>query len=93
MSQVSIRIPTPLRSLTGGAADVSVDADTVGAALQAVEAQHEGLKGRLLTAEGELRGFVNVFLGDDDIRTLDGLGTAVADGASISVLPAVAGGR
>ncbi|MEO1366118.1 MAG: ubiquitin-like small modifier protein 1 [Acidobacteriota bacterium] len=93
MSHVSIRIPTPLRSLTGGAADVAVEADTVGAALQAVEAQYEGLEGRLLTADGELRGFVNVFLGDDDIRTLDGLATAVDDGASISVLPAVAGGR
>lgn len=93
MSLVSIRIPTPLRALTGGAADVDVEAETVGSALQAIEKLHGGLKGRLLTADGELRGFVNVFLGDEDIRNLDGLATAVSPGASISVLPAVAGGR
>ena len=93
MSLVSIRIPTPLRALTGGAADVEVEAQTVGSALVAAEKLHEGLKGRLLTEDGELRGFVNVFLEDDDIRTLDGLATEVKEGASISVLPAVAGGR
>ena len=93
MSEVSVRIPTPLRTLTGGAGKITVQASTVGDALKHLEEQHSDLKGRVLDADGNLRGFVNVFLGDTDIRRLEGLETAVGAGSTIAVLPAVAGGR
>jgi molybdopterin synthase sulfur carrier subunit len=89
---VSIRIPTTLRTLTGGSSDVVVEGATVGDALEALDAAHPGFRDRLLDDEGNLRRFVNVFLADDDVRYLDGLGTVVPDGATISIIPAVAGG-
>jgi molybdopterin converting factor small subunit len=92
MSTVTIRIPTPLRPSTGGASDVVVEAATVRDALRTLEARFGDLQGRVLAPEGELRGFVNVFVGDTDVRRLAGLDTPLDDGVSISVLPAVAGG-
>jgi molybdopterin synthase sulfur carrier subunit len=89
---VSIRIPTTLRTLTGGSAEVVVEGATVGDALSALDAAHPGFKDRLLDDEGNLRRFVNVFLADDDVRYLDGLATAVPEGGTISIIPAVAGG-
>jgi sulfur-carrier protein len=89
---VSIRIPTTLRTLTGGVSEVEVDGATVGEALAALDAAHPGFNDRLFDADGTLRRFVNVFLADDDVRYLDGVGTAVADGQTISIIPAVAGG-
>ncbi|MBS1838641.1 MAG: MoaD/ThiS family protein [Actinobacteria bacterium] len=88
---VTIRIPTTLRTLTGGASTVEVEGTTVGEALANLDAAHPGFADRLFDADG-LRRFVNVFLADDDVRYLDGVDTAVADGAEISIIPAVAGG-
>jgi molybdopterin converting factor small subunit len=89
---VSIRIPTTLRTLTAGSSEVQVEGATVGEVLDALEAAHPGFKERLLDEQGGLRRFVNVFVADDDVRYLDGLGTPVPDGETVSIIPAVAGG-
>jgi molybdopterin synthase sulfur carrier subunit len=89
---VTIRIPTPMRNLTGGESTVSVDASTVAEAIKALDAAHPGVSERVLDDTGALRRFVNVYVGDEDVRFLDGLATPVSDGASISIIPAVAGG-
>jgi molybdopterin synthase sulfur carrier subunit len=89
---VTIRIPTTLRTLTGGSSAVEVDGATVGEALSNLDGAHPGFKDRLFDEDGNLRRFVNVFLADDDVRYLDGVGTPVTDGAEISIIPAVAGG-
>lgn len=87
-----IRIPTPLRNLTGNTAEVSVSASTVGEALQALEQQHNGIRARICDEQGNVRRFVNVFLNDEDIRFLDNLNTPLKDGDSLSIVPAIAGG-
>ncbi|HTW10784.1 MAG TPA: ubiquitin-like small modifier protein 1 [Acidimicrobiales bacterium] len=87
-----VRIPTQLRSLVGGAGEVTVDGETVGDALKALDVAHPGLAERLFDESGNLRRFVNVFLGEEDVRFLDGLSTPVPAGSIISVVPAVAGG-
>jgi molybdopterin converting factor small subunit len=92
MSQVQIRIPTQLRTLTGGTAEVVVEADTVGGALKALDGQHPGFADRLFDEQGKLRRFVNVFVAEEDIRFLDGLDTQLAPGQVVSIVPAVAGG-
>jgi molybdopterin synthase sulfur carrier subunit len=89
---VTIRIPTQLRTLTGGAGEVRVDGATVGEALKALDAAHPGMADRLFDEGGSLRRFVNVFLTDEDVRFLEGLATPVADGQTLSIVPAVAGG-
>jgi molybdopterin synthase sulfur carrier subunit len=89
---VTVRIPTQLRELSGGASEVEVDAGTVGAVLAAVDSAHPGFKERLYDDSGELRRFVNVFVAEEDIRFLDGLETPVPDGETVSIVPAVAGG-
>ena len=89
---VSVRVPTQLRSLTGGAGEVQVEGATVGEALKALDAAHPGFAERLFDPGGELRRFVNVFVADEDVRFLEGLVTPVVDGQVISVVPAVAGG-
>jgi molybdopterin synthase sulfur carrier subunit len=89
---VSVRIPTTLRTLTGGQAEVSVDGSTVGEVLKALDAAHAGFVERILDDEGGLRRFVNVFVADDDVRFLQGLETPVPDGAEVAIIPAVAGG-
>ncbi|HVM39218.1 MAG TPA: ubiquitin-like small modifier protein 1 [Acidimicrobiia bacterium] len=89
---VSVRIPTPLRSLTGGASEVTVEGSTVAEVLKQLEAQHPGFGERLFDDEGQLRRFVNVFVADEDIRFLSGLDTPVTDGQTVSIIPAVAGG-
>lgn len=89
---VTIRIPTQLRNLTGGAGEVTVEATTVGEALRALDGAHAGMAERLFDDGGELRRFVNVFLADEDVRFLQGLATPVTDGQTLSVVPAVAGG-
>ena len=88
---VTVKIPTQLRAATGGESDVEVDGSTVGEALDAVYSQHDGLRDRI-TEDGELRRFVNVYVSGEDIRFQDGLDTPVADGAEVTILPAVAGG-
>jgi molybdopterin converting factor small subunit len=89
---VTVRIPTQLRSLSDGAAEVTVDGDTVGVVLAGLEAAHAGFRERLFGADGQLRRFVNVFVADEDVRFLKGLDTTVASGQTVSIIPAVAGG-
>ena len=89
---VRVRTPTQLRPLAGGAGEVEVDGATVGEALKALDASYPGFAERLFDEAGDLRRFVNVFMGEEDIRFLEGLGTPVAAGAVVSVVPAVAGG-
>jgi sulfur-carrier protein len=89
---VKVRIPTQLRGLAGGAGEVEVEGATVGEALKALDAAHPGFAERIFDEGGNLRRFVNVFMGEEDIRFLEGLETPVAPGAVVSVVPAVAGG-
>ena len=89
---VSVRIPTILRTYTGGESEVSAEGDTLAAVLDDLDASYSGIKGRILDDAGALRRFVNVYVGNDDVRFLDDLATATPDGAQISVIPAVAGG-
>lgn len=89
---VTVRVPTTLRTLTGGASEVELDGATVGDVLGALEAKHPGFSERILDADGGLRRFVNVFVADDDVRFLDGLATPVPDGETVAIIPAVAGG-
>ncbi|MCB0830042.1 MAG: MoaD family protein [Solirubrobacterales bacterium] len=88
---VTVKIPTQLRATTGGQADLSAEGSTVGEVLDAVFAEHGDLRDRI-TENGELRRFVNVYVGGEDIRFGEGLATAVSDGAEVTILPAVAGG-
>jgi molybdopterin synthase sulfur carrier subunit len=88
----TIRIPTQLRELAGGQAEVEVEGATVAELLAALDAAHPGFGERLHDGSGELRRFVNVFVADEDIRFLDGVDTAVAPGQVVSIIPAVAGG-
>ncbi len=88
----TVRVPTTLRTLTAGASEVHVEAGTVGHVLDGLESSHPGFKERLLDDDGGLRRFVNVFVADDDVRFLQGMDTPVPDGATVSIIPAVAGG-
>jgi molybdopterin converting factor small subunit len=89
---VTVRIPTQLRTLAGGNATVPVTGSTVSEVLKELEAAHPGFQDRLFDESGRLRRFVNVFVAEEDIRFLDGLDTPVADGTTVSIVPAVAGG-
>jgi molybdopterin synthase sulfur carrier subunit len=88
---VTVKIPTQLRSATGGEATASVEGETVGEVLDALYDKFGELRSRI-TEDGGLRRFVNVYVGGEDIRFLDGLDTPVADGQEVTILPAVAGG-
>ena len=89
---VTVRIPTQLRELSGGAAELTVEGGTVSEVLEQLEAAHPGFAERLYDEQGQLRRFVNVFVADEDIRFLQGLDTPTADGTTVSIVPAVAGG-
>ena len=89
---VEVRLPTVLRSQAGGASVVSVDGSTIGEVLGKLVAQYPGMSGQILTKDGTLHKFVNVYVDDDDVRYLNGLETPTPDGAEVSILPAVAGG-
>ena len=89
---VSVRIPTILRTYTGGESEVSADGDTLAAVLDDLDSTYSGIKGRIVDEKGDLRRFVNVYVGNDDVRFLDDLATPTPDGTQISVIPAVAGG-
>jgi molybdopterin converting factor small subunit len=89
---VSVRIPTILRSYTGGESEVSATGATLAEVLDDLDASYAGIKGRIVDESGELRRFVNVYVGNDDVRFLEHLETPTPDGAQISVIPAVAGG-
>jgi molybdopterin converting factor small subunit len=90
---VTVKIPTQLRAVTGGEAETKAEGGTVAEVLESLYETHgEELRGRLSGDDGGLRRFVNVYLGGEDIRFLEGLETAVPDGAELTILPAVAGG-
>ena len=90
---ISVRIPTPLRRVTNGADRVAAEGDTLAQIIDSLESQHPGIKGRLCDEEGELRNFVNVYVNGEDVRFLQGLGTATKIGDEVSIVPAVAGGK
>jgi molybdopterin converting factor small subunit len=89
---VSVRIPTILRTYTDGAAEVSGEGGTLREVLQKLDVDYPGIGGRILDETGKIRRFVNVYVGEEDVRFVDGLDTATPDGVQISVIPAVAGG-
>lgn len=89
----TVRLPAQLRLVTGGESALEVEPGTVRELIEALEKQHPGIGDRLLDESGGLRRFVNVFVDDEDVRFLDGLDTTVPDGASVSIVPAVAGGQ
>lgn len=89
---VTVKIPTQLRSLTGGASEVSADGSDVKSVISDLETNHPGFQERILDDSGDLRRFVNVYVNDEDIRFLDGLATPIPEGALLSIIPAVAGG-
>jgi len=89
---VSVRIPTPLRSLTNGQAEVSVEGKNVREIIENLEQAYNGIKERICDEEGNLRRFVNLYLNDEDIRFLQNLDTEISDGDGLSIVPAIAGG-
>jgi molybdopterin converting factor small subunit len=89
---VKVKVPTQLRTLTDGASEVSGTGDDIGALIKDLDARHPGFGERLLDDSGQLRRFVNIYLNDEDVRFLDGLGTTLPSGAQVSIIPAVAGG-
>ncbi len=89
---VQVRIPTILRYYTEGASEVTADGDTLAEVLENLEANHNGIKARGLDDSGEIRRFVNVYVGNDDVRFLEGLDSNTPAGTQISIIPAVAGG-
>jgi sulfur-carrier protein len=89
---VRIRVPGPLRRLCGGESEVTVDGDTVSAALEDLEKRYPGFYDRLYDGDGKLRQFINVYVNDSDIRFSQGLDTPVGERDEVSIVPAVAGG-
>ena len=89
---IALKVPTILRTYTGGVADVTVNGATLADALADLDAQYPGIGTRVLDDSGKLRRFVNVYVNDDDVRFLQDLDTPTPDGTSISIIPAVAGG-
>jgi molybdopterin synthase sulfur carrier subunit len=89
---VSVRVPTILRTYTGGESEVTAEGATLAEVLDHLESSYTGIKARILDDNGALRRFVNVYVGNDDVRFLDDLATPTPDGTQVSVIPAVAGG-
>ena len=89
---IEVRIPTILRTYTGGDSEVSAEGATLAEVLDDLDRNYAGIKGRILDEAGQLRRFVNVYVGNEDVRFLDNLGTETPDGVQVSVIPAVAGG-
>jgi molybdopterin synthase sulfur carrier subunit len=89
---VSVRVPTILRTYTSGESEVKASGETLADVLDDLDASYSGIKARILDDNGELRRFVNVYVGNDDVRFLDNLATPTPEGTQISVIPAVAGG-
>lgn len=89
----TVRIPTPLRRLTNGQAEVSADGETVAAVIEDLEANYPGLKTRICDDDGNIRRFVNIYVNDEDVRFLNGKETKVSPGDAVSIIPAIAGGN
>jgi MoaD family protein len=92
MSNIIVRIPVPLRPFVDDAAVLDAEAETVGAALEQIGASYPGFLQRIVVDASELRPYVNVFVGSDNVRSISGLETPVSDGDIVSIIPAVAGG-
>ncbi len=90
---VKVRIPTPLRSLTSGSEEVTVEGGSIKEVVDNLETQHNGFKERLCDENGKIRRFINIYLNDEDIRFKDNQDTQVSDGDQISIVPAIAGGK
>ena len=88
----TVRIPTILRTFTSGTGEVTAEGTTLRQVLDDLESSFPGIHGRIVDEQGALRRFVNVYVGDDDVRFIGGLDAEIADGARISIIPAVAGG-
>ena len=89
---IKVRIPTPLRKLTNNEELVEIEANTVGAAFDALQERYPGIEDRLLDEDGEVRRFVNIYVNEEDIRFLDNKKTELKDNDEISIIPAIAGG-
>lgn len=89
----TVFVPTPLRRLTGGQSKLSVEAQNVGGVLHAIDAQYPGIVAKLVDDDGNVKRFINIFINDDEIRTLQGLETPVGDADKVSIVPAMAGGQ
>jgi len=90
---VTVRIPTPLRAIAKGNANVEAKGDTIGDVIGDLENQFPGLRERLVDESGELRRFINIYVNQEDIRFLDNQATALKDGDEVAIVPAIAGGR
>lgn len=90
---VTVRVPTPLRSFTNGAEEVPIEGNTIQEIVDNMEANHRGIKERICDENGKIRRFLNVYINDEDIRFLQNQNTAVKDGDTISIVPAIAGGK
>jgi molybdopterin synthase sulfur carrier subunit len=90
---LTVRIPTPLRSITKGSAEVQAQGSTVADVVEDLERQFPGIRERLIDEGGELRRFVNIYVNEEDIRFLEGKKTALKAGDQVSIVPAIAGGR
>lgn len=89
---VSVRVPTILRTYTCGESEVAAEGTSLQEVLDSLDSAYPGIKGRIVDEQGALRRFINVYVGNDDVRFLDGVQTNVEDNAQVSVIPAVAGG-
>jgi molybdopterin synthase sulfur carrier subunit len=89
---VKVRVPTILRTYTGGEKSVDGSGDTLGALFDDLDSKHPGIKARLIAEDGSLHRFVNVYVNDEDVRFLGSLDAKLSDGDSVTILPAVAGG-
>lgn len=89
----TVLVPTPLRRLTGGQGKLTVEGETIGALIQTLEKQYPGITEKLLDNEGNVKRFINVFVNESEIRTLQGLATAVKANDQVSIVPAMAGGQ
>lgn len=90
---VTVRVPTPLRSFTNGAEEVAIEGNNIQEIVDNLEANHNGIKERLCDENGKIRRFLNVYINDEDIRFMQNQDTAVKDGDTISIVPAIAGGK
>lgn len=89
---MKVRIPTPLRKLTGGLGEVTIEAKDVTGLIDALEKSYPGLKERLCDEQGEIRRFINIYINQEDIRFQKGAQTALKEGDEVSIVPAIAGG-
>jgi len=88
----TVRIPTPLRKLTGGAGEVQLAAENINTLINVLEATYPGIKERLCDEQGQLRRFINIYVNNEDIRFQKGIDTTIQDGDDVSIVPAIAGG-